>query len=39
MEAADAHVRLTVGLVADGHASLACALAAAAQAEPWSGPR
>lgn len=38
-DAAAAHVRVTVGLVADGHAPLARELAAAARAERWSGPR
>ena len=33
------HLRVTVGLVADGHESLAAELAAAAGVESWGGPR
>jgi DNA-binding transcriptional MocR family regulator len=33
------HLRVTVGLVADGHESLAAELAAAAGAGSWGGPR
>ena len=33
------HVRVTVGLVADGHEALAAELAAASGLGPWAGPR
>jgi DNA-binding transcriptional MocR family regulator len=35
----DPHVRVTVGLVSDGHETLAAELAAASGIRPWAGPR